>query len=141
MNMTTKIGTKTLFALIFAMMTSVAFAVDTGSIAADYQLNRVSANMAHGYSQVQKAVKELSRDDTRSATKHFNKALKYFTTAEDHAAKAVSDVYQKAGKELDKGNKELQKCIDAYDKGNIDNADKHYANAISHFDTALDMID
>ena len=139
--MNTRIASKTLIALIFTMITSVAFAVETGSIAADNQLHRVSANIANGYSQVLKAERELSKDNVDKATKHFDKALNYFGKAEDHAAKAVDDVSQKAGKEIDKGNKELQKTINEYNGGNLDSAEKHYANAISHYDVALDMID
>ena len=53
----------------------------------------------------------------------------------DHAENAA---YDKAAKDLDNGNTELQKSIDAY--GDDDKAVTHYDRAAAHFDDALDLI-
>jgi len=135
-------GITLLSALVFALMASASFAdTATGSMSADYQLHRVSVDIAHGYQQVQKAEKSLSKGDLDKAARHFDKALDSYATAEDHAAKADNDVLNKAGKVIDSGNKELQKAIDAYSAGKTDSGDTHYANAMTDYDKALDMID
>jgi hypothetical protein len=135
-----KTGIAMLSALVFALMASVSFA-GTGSMSADYQLHRVSVDVAHGYRQIIKAEKALTKGDANKAARQFDKALDNFNTAEDHAAKADNDILNKAAKVIDSGNKELQKAIDAYSDGKTDSGDTHYANAMTDYDKALDMLD
>ena len=58
----------------------------------------------------------------------------------DHLAKAEEDAYNKAGKEIDQGNRELQKTIDELSNGNLDSAQSHYDKALAKYDDALDLI-
>ena len=109
-------------------------------IGIDYQLHRVSVDIAKGLRQFQKADKEFSKDNIDSTVKYLNKGLDLFSTAGDHAAKAEDDAYNKAGDAISKGNAELNKCIDAYGNGNIDSAEDHYASAMDDYDKALDLI-
>ena len=107
----------------------------------DYQMHRASVNIAKGFRQFQKADNMLAKGNVDSAVKHFDKGLKCCVTAEDHFLKAEDDAYSKAGKEIDKGNKELKKSIDEYAQGNIDSAGRHYASAMNKYDEALDLIE
>jgi tetratricopeptide (TPR) repeat protein len=106
----------------------------------DYQLHRVSVDAAKAYRQFQKADKEFNKGNVDSASNHLNKGLDLFATAGDHALKAEDDAYNKAGNEIDKGNQQMQKCIDEYASGNVDSAENHYADALDDYDRALDLI-
>lgn len=106
----------------------------------DYQLHRVSVDMAKGFREFQKADAELDKGNIDSTVRHLNHGLNLFTTAADHAAKADHEAYNKAGDEIAKGDSELQKSIDAYGDGNTDSAANHYADALDSYDKALDLI-
>ena len=106
----------------------------------DYQLHRVSVNVAKGFREMQKAGTSYYKDDMDRSLKQLNKGLDYFSTATDHLLKAEDDASNKAGNEIDKGNKALQKSIDAYGNGKIDNAEADYDSAMGHYDNALDLI-
>ena len=106
----------------------------------EFQMHRASVNLAKGFREFQKADSALSSDNVDRAVKHFNKGLDRFSTALDHIAKAEDDAYSKAGKEIDNGNQELRKGIDAYAGGNVDSAEKHYEKALGSYDAALDLI-
>jgi tetratricopeptide (TPR) repeat protein len=106
----------------------------------DYQLHRISVDIAKGFRQFQKADSELAKGNIDSTVNHLNKGLNLFETAGDHAAKAEDDAYKKAGDAIDKGDKNLQKAIDAYADGNVDSAANHYADALDSYDKALDLI-
>ena len=106
----------------------------------DFQLHRASVNLAKGLRQFQKADAAVYKDDIDRSVKYLNKGLDYFATAEDHMGKAEDDAYSKAGGEIDKGNKDLRKCIDAYAKGHVDSAQKDYESAMDNYDKALDLI-
>jgi tetratricopeptide (TPR) repeat protein len=130
----------------WSMLALVAVVFVTGyacssEVAIDYQLHRTSVNLARGYQQIEKAATALANDDADSYKKHLGKALDDFAAAVDHAEKAADDACTKAGNEIDKGNEQLQKAIDAYDDGNTDAAQKHYDKAVDHYDEALDLID
>ena len=106
----------------------------------DYQLHRVSVDMAKGYRQIQKAGAALSKGKADSAARHLNDALNDFGAAMDHAAKAENDAYKDAGKELDKGNSELNKSIKAFADGHDDMGQRHYDSAVECYDKALGLI-
>lgn len=110
------------------------------SLEIDYQLHRVSVDVAKGFRQLHKASTAYFKDDMDRALKDLNKGLNYFDTALDHVSKAEGDAYNKAAAEIDKGNKELQKSIDAYTNGDVDTADDHYNSAMDDYDKALDLI-
>jgi len=107
----------------------------------DYQLHRVGVDIAKGYRQVQKAGAAFAKGDTNSGVGHLDKAWIDFDAAVKHAAKAEEDAYNKAGQEIDKGNAELKKSIEAYSDGHDERAASHYDSATEHFDRALDLID
>ena len=106
-----------------------------------HQMHRASVTIATGFRQCQQADDKLATGNVDSAVKHVDKGLKCCVTAEDHFMKAEDDAYSKAGKEIDKGNKELKKSIDDYGQGNVDSAGRHYASAMNSYDDALDLID
>jgi tetratricopeptide (TPR) repeat protein len=106
----------------------------------DYQAHRASVDTSKGFRQFQKADNALSNGNVDSAVTHLNKGYNYFATAVDHLAKAEEDAYNKAGKEIDQGNNDLQKSIDAYSNGNLDSAQAHYDKALAKYDDALDLM-
>ena len=110
-------------------------------IALDYNLHRVSVDIAKGFRQFQKSDAAFDDDNFDRSVKYLNKGLDCFATAGDHIAKAEDDAYNEAGDEIAKGNKELQKSIDAYADDNVDRAQNDYASALNYYDKALDLID
>lgn len=106
----------------------------------EYQLHRVSVDVAKGFRELQKAGASYDKNDMDRSLGQLNKGLYYFSTAADHMAKAEGDAYSKAGDDIDKGNKDLQKSIDEYANGNVDSAENFYDNAMDHYDNALDLI-
>ena len=98
-------------------------------------------DIAKGFRQFQKADSALSNDNIDSAVKHLNKGLDCFATAQKYVEKAEDNAYTKAGEELDKGNKEQQKSIDAYVDDNADRAINQYERALDSYDKALELID
>ena len=106
----------------------------------NFQLDRASINIAKGFRQLQKADAAFHKDNIDSSVNHLNKGLDLFATAVEHLAKAEDDAYSKAGGEIDKGNEELKKYIDAYAKGQIDAAQDDYESAMDNYDKALDLI-
>ena len=106
----------------------------------DYQLHRVAVDVAKGFSQLQKASNAFSKGKVDSGSNHLNTAYNDFDAAMEHAVKAEEDAYVKAGKEIDKGNTELQKSIDAYAEGHDAKAESHYESAVESYDRALELI-
>lgn len=107
----------------------------------NYQVYRAAVNAAKGIRQFQKADNEIDKDKVDSAVRHFDKGLGFLGSALDHLEKAADDAYDTAARELTKGNAEVQKCLDAYGKDDMDGAAKHYEKALEHYDTALDELD
>ena len=106
----------------------------------NYQLHRVSIDMAKAYRQVHKADEAFNKDKADSAIEHLQKAHDDFCAALEHAAKAEDDVIKKAGHEIDKGNAELKKSIASASKGHDYRAEDHYINALNAYDKALHLI-
>lgn len=106
----------------------------------DYQIHRASVDTSKGFRQFQKADNAWTDGNLDSASRHLNKGYNYFATAVDHLAKAEDDAYNKAGKEIDQGNNELQKSIDELANGNVDSAQSHYNKALAKYDDALDLM-
>jgi len=106
----------------------------------DYQLHRVSVDLAKGYGQIQKAGAAFNKGKTDSGVNHINKALNYYDAAMDHAVQAEDDACAKAGKEIDKGNADLKKSADEYSKGHVERAEAYYDSAVDNYDKALDLI-
>ncbi len=107
----------------------------------NFQVHRAAVNAAKGIRQFQKADHEIAKDKADSAVRHFDKGLKFLGTALDHIEKAADDAYDTAARELSKGNAEVKKSLDAYDKDDMDGAAKHYDKALEHYDAALDELD
>lgn len=107
----------------------------------NYQVYRAAVNAAKGIRQFQKADNEIDKAKVDSAVRHFDKGLNFLAIALDHLEKAEDDAYDAAAKELTKGNSEVQKCMDAYGKDDMDGAAKHYEKALEHYDSALDELD
>jgi tetratricopeptide (TPR) repeat protein len=107
----------------------------------NFQVHRAAVNAAKGIRQFQKADQALTNDNVDSAVNHLNKGLDDFASALDHLANAEDDAYAKAGGEIDKGNQELRKTIDALGAGNVDSAQSHYDKALEKYDEALDLLD
>ena len=107
----------------------------------NYQVYRTAVNAAKGIRQFQKADNEIDKAKVDSAVRHFDKGLNFLAIALDHLEKAEDDAYHAAAKELTKGNTEVQKCMDAYGKNDMDGAVKHYEKALEHYDSALDELD
>ena len=110
------------------------------SIEINYHLHRASVDIAKGFRQFQKADAVFDMDEIDRSVKYLNKGLDYFATAGDHIAKAEDDANNEAGGKIEKGNKELEKCIDAYTKGDVDRAQNDYESALDNYDKALDLI-
>ena len=110
------------------------------SLAIGYHVHRTSVDLAKGYRQIEKAATALSRDSVDNAVNHLNKALNDFGAAVEHAAQATDDACTKAGEEVDKGNAELQKSIEAYTNNDPGSAQTYYNSAVKSYDKALDLI-
>ena len=109
-------------------------------IAVDYNVHRASVDMAKGFRQIGKGMDSWSDGNPDRAADHLAKALNDFAVAIDHVAKAANDSRADAGRDLDKGNAELQKCLDALADGKADAAKRHYGDAVKSYDKALDAI-
>jgi exonuclease VII small subunit len=107
----------------------------------DFQIHRASVDISKGYRQFQKADSAVYKDNLDSAVSHLNKGLNCFASAQDHLVKAEDDAYNKAGNEIDKGNKQLQESINEYADGHADRGASHYEKAMESYDSALDIID
>jgi exonuclease VII small subunit len=59
----------------------------------------------------------MVNNDQNAAVNHLSNGLDLFDKAMEHLSKAEDLVYQQAGEEIDKGNDQLQKSIDAYNGG------------------------
>jgi hypothetical protein len=106
----------------------------------DYQVHRVSVDVAKGFRQFQKADSAISKGNVDSAVIHLNEGLSYFDTAAEHLLKAEDDADKKAGNAIDAGNKELKKSIDSYADGKLDKGASEYGKAMTSYDSALDLM-
>jgi hypothetical protein len=105
-----------------------------------YQEHRVYVDIAKGFREIRRAENAFNKDKVDSGVSHLTKALNDFSAAVDHADKVSDDAYDKAAKDVGKGNTELQKSIDAYGDGDYEKAVTHYDRAVAQFDSALDLI-
>lgn len=107
----------------------------------DYQVSKASWDVSRGIRQFQKAEKDLGKGYTNDAGDHLKKGLRLLGDALGHMEKAAEDAYNKAGDEIAKGNREMQKSIDEYASGNENSGWRHYNDAMDCYDRALDIID
>ena len=106
----------------------------------DYNVHRASVDIAKGFREFQKADTAFNKDHLERTANDLRKGLNYFVTAAEHIASAEGDAYNQAGDEIDKGNKDLKKCIDACSNGDVDRAQSDYDSAMTNYDKALDLI-
>ena len=106
-----------------------------------HQLHRAAACAAKGIRQFQKADRSLDKDHEDATIRHLKHGLHDFERALEHLGKAADDAVSDVMAEINAGNDELQKCLDALDDGKSDRAEKHYDKALSHYDMVLDMLD
>lgn len=106
-----------------------------------FQIFEANVDMSRAFRQFQKADNAFVKDKDDLAKKHLANGLGLFKKVAGHLANAVEDVYQSATDEINKGNNELQKSVDAYANGNDDSAANHYDNALNHYDKVLDILD
>lgn len=107
----------------------------------NFQVYRAAVNAAKGIRQFQKADEAIAREKVDSAVRHLNKGLDDFASSLDHLEKAENDAFAQAAKEIDQGNEQLKKAIEAYADGNDDRAASHYEKALDRYDDALDILD
>lgn len=122
--------------LVFTLFYACSQATQT-----DYQVHRASVNMSKAFRQFQKADNSMVNNDQNAAVNHLSNGLDLFDKAMEHLSKAEDLVYQQAGEEIDKGNDQLQKSIDAYNGGDYDAANDHYSKALQHYDKALEILE
>lgn len=105
-----------------------------------FQVYLANVDMARAFRQFQKADKAYANDNDDATERHLQRGLELLEKVVDHLVNAVDADYEQAANEFDKGNKELQKSLDAYDDDNNDQGDSHYEKALEHYDKALDLI-
>jgi len=105
------------------------------------QLRRVSVDVAKGFQQLQKASSAPGKDKVDSAVAHRQRALSLLDAAAQHALKAEVAAFKKVGIEIDKGNAELSKAIDAYSNGDLAKAERYSEDAVACSDKACDLIE
>ena len=109
---------------------------------AQHEYDKAVSYMNKGYAEIGKVVNDLDDDKEKSATKHFNKALKEFGNAATHFAKAELPAEdQPAIKAMKKGLDALRKCVTALEKDDMDTAQKEYDAAQSYFAEASVLLD
>lgn len=106
----------------------------------NFQLHRGSAHLARGFREIQKASGSLADGNHKHCSQQFNNALEQFNEASNNFANAEEDAYAKAGKEIDKGNNELNQCVTAVANGKYDSATEHMDKALESYDDALALV-
>ena len=105
-----------------------------------FQVYLADVDMARAFRQFQKADNAFNKDNDDAAERHLENGLELLDKVVGHLTKAVEFDYEEAANEIDKGNKEMQKCLDSYNDGNDDRAVDQYETALEHYDKALDLI-
>lgn len=107
----------------------------------NFQVYRAAVNIAKGVRQFQKADKAIGKENVDSAARHLDKGMNDFAAALSHLEQAEEDAYVKAAKEIEQGNEQLKKALDAYADGNDKGAESHYEKALEKYDAALELLD
>ncbi len=98
--------------------------------------------MSDGYTQLGKVANNLDQDQMDSAKKHFNSALRDFDESFEYFAKASLPADDKPALDnLKKGFSELEKCVKALERNDLDQAQTDYDNAQLYFSMAAILLD
>lgn len=82
------------------------------------------------------------QDQLNSAEKHFNTALRGFDESFEYFAKASLAADDEPAREnLKPGGSELEKCVKALERNDLDQAQTDYDNAQLHFSLAAMLLD
>ena len=95
----------------------------------NYQLAISGFDVSRAFRQLERANKAFIKGNGDSAVDHLRKGFDLLGKAFDHMAQAEEDALNKAGKQIGKGNDELEKSINYYVDGDSDRGDKHYEKA------------
>jgi hypothetical protein len=98
--------------------------------------------MSDGYTQLGKVANNLDMDQMDSARKHFNSALSDFDASFEYFAKASLPADDKPALDnLKKGFSELEKCVKALERNDLNQAQTDYDNAQLYFSRAAILLD
>ena len=136
--------------LVCALFVTLAVGLATGARADDVKWE--NKQLSAGTKALAKAYKELHASHVdyisgyhKNSAQAFEKALKHFSEAQDHFAKA--EVTKEESKQIDKivnyldeGNKELAAFAKDVDKGKSKDAEQKLNKAIEHYAKAIDMM-
>jgi ABC-type antimicrobial peptide transport system permease subunit len=132
----------TLFAGVTAMLMMVFSGTVNAQTDAEYYYDNAVHYMNKGYAELGKVEKNLDKNKTSSATKHFNKALKDFDNALVNYSKAALPAADKpAIKALQKGLKALEKTTKNLEKSDYASAQNNYDMAQGYFAQASLLLD
>lgn len=124
---------------VFTLLLAVVFGCSPEA-KIDYQLHKASVDMSKAFRQFQKADNAFLDSKNDAALRHLTKGQNLLQSSLNHLSKVEDEAYKGASNEIDQGNNELQKSIDAYNNGNSDSAAKHYNDALEYYDKALDLL-
>ncbi len=140
-----------LFAIFLCAALTLSCASTGGEVKKEvrWQANELCKGIkayAHGYTQFHKVVIEMEMGNPEKAEKHLEKALKHFDKAIVHFQNAEgtreeAELNQRIAKALAKGNEELRKADDCFDKGEQGKAGIHCGAAVRDFAEAMEMME
>jgi hypothetical protein len=136
--------------LVCVLFATLAAGLATGVRADDVKWD--DKQFQHGVKEMAKAYKELHQSHVayitgyhKNASQQFDKALKHYTEAQVHFAKAEvpkseAKTIDKIVNHLDEGNKALAEFVKDIDKGKTKDADQNLDKAIEQYSKVMDLM-